>query len=166
MHGSDQKHESIHAWPPGSYGIGGECCSDTEQSVEKKIKVVFSPSFSISLTSQSPSTHHLQHLDSLDQCFSTLTASSFCSVLVPIPWNTLHLSCFHNWDITVSTFNPSNKTLKKTGGQHPEPTWDVAESKPPLTQPSQFSQEKCRSLKTVLKGPKKESCREEFERDQ
>lgn len=36
MHGSDQKHESIHVWPPGSYGIGGECCSDTEQSVEKK----------------------------------------------------------------------------------------------------------------------------------
>lgn len=34
------------------------------------------------------------------------------------------------------------------------PTWEVAESKPPLTQPSQFSQEKCRSLKTVLKGTK------------
>lgn len=51
-------------------------------------------------------------------------------------------------------------------GQCPMPTWDVAESKPPLTQPSQFSQEKCRSLKTVLKGPNKPSYKEESEKDQ
>lgn len=131
MHGSDQKHESIHVWPPGSYGIAGECCSDTEQSVEEKIQVVFSPSFNITLTSQRPSTHHLQHLDPVDQCFSTLTVSSFCSVLVPIPQNIFHFSYFHdlNSDNSISRFNPSKKNykncspLKEDNVQRPPEMW-------------------------------------------
>lgn len=60
VHGSDQKHESIHVWPLGSYVIADECCSDTEQSAEGKTEVGFSSGVNISLTS-----HHLQHLETL-----------------------------------------------------------------------------------------------------